>query len=516
VDAHEAEYRGRLQAALGPDFELRDLIGRGGFGAVYSAWDKALEREVAVKALRHDLFPTPVVLERFKREAKALGRLRHGHVLPVYEVGEGQGIAFMVMPLIKGDTLAAVLKRGNGVTPAEALRLTIEVARALDAAHRAGIVHRDVKPENILIEGPDRHAVLADFGIAKAAAVETDLTGAGVAIGSPQYMSPEQASAEKEIDGRSDIYSLGAVAYEMLAGRRPYEADSLQRLMVLQFTTEPAHLSVPGVASETADVVMRALARDPASRFQTASEFAAALSTSLARTKAPETESWFARRGLILWLMNILGAYFTVTHFVMMEGGSEAVRSAVTLVTTPVRGALAIVVLALMLEVVVTIARTRPRRTDGTWRPAWRATFGQPRWWQTWYPRALRAPDNAWDTIPPSMKLLQSLLWLAMAAIPLALPMMLGIEQLTYAAAAKGIPLPLPARIMFAIGSALVIPWYFSVAVVVVGAMAMAVRCRVGVGDVVRLLLTWRSTDWDSQAAQQLIRTAARPSGGSH
>jgi tRNA A-37 threonylcarbamoyl transferase component Bud32 len=506
MDAHEAEYRGRLQAALGPDFELRELIGRGGFGAVYSAWDKALEREVAVKALRHDMFPTPVVLERFKREAKALGRLRHAHILPVYEVGEGDGIAFMVTPLIKGETLAGFLQRGERVASAEALRLTIEVARALDAAHRAGIVHRDVKPENILIEGPDRHAVLADFGIAKAAAAESELTGAGVAIGSPQYMSPEQASAEKEIDGRSDIYSLGAVAYEMLAGRRPYEANSLQRLLVLQFTTEPAPLAAPGTSTETADVVMKALARDRASRWQTAGEFAAALSTSLARTTPVETESWLAKRGLLLVVIDIVGVYMTIASFVLLSGGGQAVRTAVNMLTVPVRAVLMFALLLFFVELIGTMLRARPSRTDGTWRPAWRAGFGQPRWWQAWYPRWLRSADSAWDRMPFGVKLLRTLLWLDVAVIPLAIPLVFGVPQLSSTAASGGIALPLPVRLFIGAGILLRGPWLAGIALAAAGIVALAITKRVRPDEVVRLLLTWSARDWDSPAGRKLQR----------
>jgi serine/threonine protein kinase len=223
IDVHEVEYRERLQGALGADYELRDLIGRGGFGAVYAAWDPKLEREVAVKALRHDLFPTRLVLERFQREAKSVAKLRHPHILPVYSVGDGDGLAFMVMPYIKGESLAARLKRGP-VGVDEAMRITIEIARALDAAHRVGIIHRDVKPENILLDGDEPIALLADFGVAKVAEGDGSITGT-----------------------------------EMLAGRRPYEADSYQQLIVLQFTSEPPPLreAAPGVPQPIADVVMR-------------------------------------------------------------------------------------------------------------------------------------------------------------------------------------------------------------------------------------------------------------------
>ena len=146
LDPDEADYRQRLQRALGPDFKLGERIGQGGFGSVYAARDLRLDREVAVKALRQDLFPTRAVLERFQLEARAVAKLRHPNILPVYAVGEGEGIAFMIMPLIRGESLATALEREGTLPPAEAVRIATGLARGLDAAHRLGIVHRDVKP----------------------------------------------------------------------------------------------------------------------------------------------------------------------------------------------------------------------------------------------------------------------------------------------------------------------------------------------------------------------------------
>jgi hypothetical protein len=508
-DPHEAEYRARLQTALGADFELRGLVGRGGFGSVYAAWDRKLERDVAVKALRHDLFPTPVVLERFQREAKALAQLRHPHILPVYEVGSGDGVAFMVTPFIRGDTLGAMFRRGEQVPPADALRWVGEIARALDAAHRAGLVHRDVKPDNILIEGHDRHAVLADFGIAKAAG-GADLTTAGVAIGSPKYMSPEQASADREVDARSDIYSLGAVAYELLSGRRPHEAESLQRLLVLQLTTEPPTLSViaPQVPDAAASAVMRALARDPRARWQTAGELAAALAPRAA-TQVEERESWFARRGLVLWLLNVVGSYFTVATLVLSDASRDAggVRAAIEILRAPLVVTVAIVFGLAWLEFVVTLLRNRPKRTDGTWRPALRAVFGQPRWWQPWYPRSLRSAESAWDLMPGEIKLLRTLLWIGLAGVPLMIPLIWGTPELQRIARDAGVPIALPARIVINLSDFLQKgTGPLSAALIPIGVVWVSVARGVGIADSVRLLLTWRKSAWDSPAGLRLRR----------
>ena len=164
-DPAEAEYFARLSRVLGGDFELQNLIGRGGFGVVYRALDRRLDRPVAVKALRHDLFPTPELLQRFNREARAVAKLRHPNILPVYAVGEGEGIAYMVMPLVEGESLESYLKREGKLSTADAVRITSESAEALEAAHKHGLVHRDVKPANIMLEGDGRRALLMDCGI---------------------------------------------------------------------------------------------------------------------------------------------------------------------------------------------------------------------------------------------------------------------------------------------------------------------------------------------------------------
>ena len=279
AEIEEAEYRERLHRALGDGYELGELIGRGGFGAVYAAQDTKLEREVAVKALRHDLFATPQLLERFGREAKAVAKLRHPNVLPIYFIGEGAGIVFMVMPRIQGESLRTRLDREHQLSIDESVRLASEAAVALQAAHDANIIHRDVKPENILLEGDERRALLMDFGIAKAAEdTDAQLTGTGMLVGTPRYMSPEQASGD-QIDHRSDIYSLGCVLHEMLAGDPPFTGANAQAVIARHIAEPPPSLEVvrPGVPPDIAQVVFRALAKTPADRFDSAKDLAKAL-----------------------------------------------------------------------------------------------------------------------------------------------------------------------------------------------------------------------------------------------
>ena len=230
----------RLRRALGPNFELGRLIGRGGYAEVFAIRDLKLKRELAVKVLRPDLIVTSALLERFRREALAVAALQHPAIVPVYDVGEADGICYILMPLIKGESLKAILQRQRRLPIEEVQRIVLEAANALAVAHQANVVHRDIKPENIMLEGADRHVRLMDFGIAKAVdSSEKELTGTGVVVGTPQYMSPEQASGEPNIDHRSDQYSLAVVAYQMLAGRAPFDGETARAIIAKQLLDQP-------------------------------------------------------------------------------------------------------------------------------------------------------------------------------------------------------------------------------------------------------------------------------------
>ena len=269
-----------LQAAIGESCEVRELIGRGGFAEVYAGWDVRLKREIAIKTIRADVSSTSL-LERFQREAESVAKLRHPHIIPIYGVGEANGTAFFTMPRISGESLAAALEREKRFPVGEACRILSEAAGALEEAHRSGVIHRDIKPENIMLEGRDRRALVMDFGISKSAGTsERGLTGTGMVMGTPEYMSPEQAAGDRELDHRSDQYSLAMIGYRMLAGRAPFEADSVQTLLVKQVTEAPPPLRsiAPDVPEPVAAAVERALAKRPEERFPSMGEFAAALS----------------------------------------------------------------------------------------------------------------------------------------------------------------------------------------------------------------------------------------------
>jgi eukaryotic-like serine/threonine-protein kinase len=266
----------RLSQALKGSYTVEGEIGRGGMGVVYHARDERLKRKVAIKVLPPELAFREDIRLRFLREAETAARLSHPHIVPIHSVGEGpDGIVYFVMAYVDGEPLGARLKRRNRLGVEEARRIMMEVADALGAAHQFGIIHRDVKPDNILLEGPRGRAMVTDFGIAKALSSATGggtLTATGVAIGTPHYMSPEQAAGDREIDGRSDIYSLGVVGYQMVTGRLPFEAPTVPGILMKQITEIPASITElrPDCPEELAGCVMRSLEKEPEGRWPTA------------------------------------------------------------------------------------------------------------------------------------------------------------------------------------------------------------------------------------------------------
>src|SRR5213592_2970139 len=273
----------RLSQALGSSFTLDGEIGRGGMGVVYHARDERLKRAVAVKVLPPELAFREEIRMRFLREAETAARLSHPHIVPIHSVGEGpEGLVYFVMAYVDGESLAARLKRRERLPPEEAQRIMMETADALGAGHALGIIHRDVKPDNILLEGSRGRTVLTDFGIAKALTSTTGpgtLTATGVAIGTPHYMSPEQAAGDREIDGRSDIYSLGVVGYQMLAGELPFSAPTVPGLLMKQITEQAPNLQekTPTCPDDLAACVMRSLEKEPEARWPTADALRRAL-----------------------------------------------------------------------------------------------------------------------------------------------------------------------------------------------------------------------------------------------
>jgi tetratricopeptide (TPR) repeat protein len=264
----------RLTAALADRYSLLRELGAGGMATVYLANDLRHDREVAVKVLRPELAAT-LGPERFGREIQIAAKLQHPHILPLLDSGQAGGFLYYVMPFIEGESLRQRLTRVRELPIPEAVRLLRDVADALSLAHARGVVHRDIKPENVMLTG--RHALVTDFGVAKAvseAKGETSLTTAGVALGTPAYMSPEQAAADPNVDHRADLYALGAMGYELVAGRPPFVGTTPQQLLAMHVTQEPDPVSRfrPGVPPALEALLMRCLAKRAADRPQTADE----------------------------------------------------------------------------------------------------------------------------------------------------------------------------------------------------------------------------------------------------
>ena len=275
----------RLTAALQGTYAIEREAGAGGMATVYLARDLKHGRAVAIKVLRPELAAT-VGTDRFLREIEMAARLQHPHILPVYDSGAADGFLYYVMPFVEGESLRDRLARDHQLPVEEAVRLTQEAASALEYAHAHGIVHRDIKPENIMLFGG--HAVVADFGIARAveASGGQQLTGMGIAIGTPAYMSPEQATASEELDGRSDQYSLACVLYEMLAGQQAFSGPTAQSVMTKSITgPRPRIRSVrAGVPEGTEAALVKALATDPKDRYANMAEFSSAIGSALSGT----------------------------------------------------------------------------------------------------------------------------------------------------------------------------------------------------------------------------------------
>ena len=305
-----------LQAALAGDYSLQRERGRGGMGIVYLARDVQLDRDVAVKVLPTLLARTPAARERFLREARLAAGLSHPHIVPIHRVAEMGGFVFFVMSYVQGETLGERLRTRGPLPPAEAARLLREVAWALAYAHGRGIVHRDVKPDNILIEASTGRALVTDFGIAHAGSGAAPVTDAGKVMGTAHFMSPEQAAGDV-IDGRSDIYALGVVGYLALSGRLPFEAANLPALMLRQATEEPPSVlrAAPGLPPALGAAIDRCLARDPARRFHDGEALAAALAPPDARPALPTSlRAWLsARNPLLVPYLGWSGLFGTVT-----------------------------------------------------------------------------------------------------------------------------------------------------------------------------------------------------------
>lgn len=306
-----------LQAALAGEYSLQREIGRGGMGIVYLARDVQLDRDVAIKVLPSIMARDPAARERFLREARMAAGLSHPHVVPIHRVGQAGGFVFFVMSYVEGQSLGERLRTQGPLAPAEAIRVLREVAWALAYAHGRGIVHRDVKPDNILLEAGTGRALVTDFGIAHGAAQVGESTDPGRIMGTAHFMSPEQA-ANEPLDGRSDLYALGVVGYLAVSGRLPFESADLPALLVRQVSEDAPSVqrTAPGLPAPLAQAIDRCLARDPDDRFADGEALAAALAPAADTRPAlpPALRGWLgARNPLLVPYLAWSGLFGTLT-----------------------------------------------------------------------------------------------------------------------------------------------------------------------------------------------------------
>jgi tetratricopeptide (TPR) repeat protein len=393
-DLHADPLRDALVQAVGAEYELLRLLGRGGMGAVYLARDKALERLVAIKVLPPGAGTDAAAIERFRREARTVAALQHGAIVPLFAFGERRGLCWFVMGYVRGESLASRIEREGALEPEAARAILAQLADALDHAHRQGVVHRDIKPDNVLIDDTTGRALLTDFGIARADAARaaTALTQGGAVLGTPHYMSPEQATAESGIDGRSDLYSVGVMGYEMLAGRLPFAGGSFRELVLQHVSVTPTPLAqvAPQVPSDLADAVMRCLAKEPGDRFADAGALRGALGGSAYDDEALAYELADLRH-LAAWTLVVL------------------VVAGVCLAALAITGAelqwLAGGVPGALLGSLAIVAQMREARKRGfEWSTIRRVVLLPPRWWYLPWPAAWRRTTDVHAKLPAPLR----------------------------------------------------------------------------------------------------------------
>jgi serine/threonine protein kinase len=411
VSERDEELSSLLSRALGQQYELIRPLGKGGMGAVYLARERALERFVAIKVLRPELADATESLERFRREARTAAQLSHPSIIPLHTFGEVNGVWYFVMGYARGESLAERLRLEGRISWAETHRILLELVDALDCAHRHGVVHRDIKPGNILLEAETGHAMLADFGIAKTSGAGDSLTATGVIIGTPDYMSPEQALGLPDVDERSDLYSLGAVAYRMLAGREPFAATTTDGAIYKRVADEPPHLKAvcPGVPDALAEVVMQCLARDRALRFASAGALREALVH--ARGDSPERLPESVRdlpsfgAYALLWVV----AWSTFALLPLRPASERAL----------------LLLIAFLVPLGLALHVWNVGRPGMPLRELARVAAWPPEWWGMWWPRALRRPSDLWPRLPAAARVVRG----ALSAFFLAMPGVVLLRQ---------------------------------------------------------------------------------------
>ena len=376
--------RTALEAKLRGQYRIVRLLGRGGMGSVYLARDLALDREVAIKVV-NTASDSRDLHERFRREARTAASLSHPHIVPLHAFGEVERMPYFVMGYVRGESLAQRLRRDGKMPEEEARRVIGEIADALDHAHRQGVVHRDIKPDNVLLEDETGRALLTDFGVAKALGKGETLTSQGSVVGTPHFMSPEQASGAGHVDGRSDIYSLGVMAYAMLSGRLPFDGATPADVLRKHLTQDPPPLRsvAPSISDPTLQVVERCLAKDPGKRWPDARSLKTALGTVVA-DQLPDALESVHGQGLGFALI-----------------GGSLLRLVWLIVIRWQGGPMVILALTSSMVVITYFVVLFGLRFEGfAFGTIHRALWAEPAWWPFWYPSDFRRRGNVWDRLP--------------------------------------------------------------------------------------------------------------------
>ena len=484
----DAALRAALESALGHQYEIVRPLGHGGMGTVYLARERALERFVAIKVLRPELADAQQGRERFRREARVAAQLSHPGILPLHTFGEVGGVWYFVMGYVRGATLAERLRVERRLPRADAQRILAELVDALECAHRSGVIHRDIKPANILLDADTGRAMLADFGIAKVQDGGDSLTGTGMIIGTPSFMSPEQAAGAPDVDARSDLYSLGAVGYLMLSGREPFGISTGEEGGIARrASSAPPNLRsvAPDVPSDLALVIMRCLAPDPAHRWPSARVLHDALALADEETTG----------GLPVSVRELpaFGPYAVMWAALWLALAASPFRSA---------GDRALLVLIALLVPAGLVLHVWNVVGGGmSLAQIARVAFWPPDWWGMWWPRSLRRPSDLWRRLPWRARLVR----VALSAFIISLPALILTRRWVEAVTGAGVG------------------WFGlveSVLVVGAGAIVLAVipwarRQGLTWGETVRLLFgaTTTSDGWSSPALRHLlapIRSGAR------
>jgi hypothetical protein len=388
ADAEKDEVRAALERAIGFQYEIIRLLGRGGMGAVYQAHERALDRPVAIKVLPPEVAGGTTARERFLREARTAARLTHPNIVPLFTFGEAAGLVYYVMGYVEGESLQQRLDRGGGLDSQRATRILDQLAGALEYAHTQGIVHRDVKPDNVLLERGTGDAKLTDFGIAKRATDGATLTGTGLLMGTPRYMSPEQASGDRDLDARSDIYALGLVGYAMLTGRPPFDGTNVQDVLRQQVTREAPSLrkALPDAPSALVVSIDKALAKDPKQRWQNARAMAAAITDE----EGHETDTAKATRAPGVYAMTMIVITILFWNAAWYFAWRDKPGIAIPLALFPLAGT---------FDYLIARYIDKKSRTE-----LWRMFTQPPRWWSFWWPERWRRADDVWSRLPADVR----------------------------------------------------------------------------------------------------------------